>query len=209
MLEVPVYNTSGDKIDSVEVDEKLFGSTVNAPLLKQAIVSYHANRRLGTVVTRSRGMVKGSTRKLFRQKGSGNARRGQIRTHVLRGGGVAFGKKNRDFRKKLPQKMRQAALNSALLAKMLGSDLMILDGLKVEAPKTSEMVAVLKNLNINRSCLLALAELDSNVYLSSRNIKDLAVTITSDLNAFDVATRQKMIVTSEAMKALMSREAAK
>jgi large subunit ribosomal protein L4 len=91
---------------------------------------------------------------------------------------------------------------------MMGSDLMVIDGLKVEAPKTATMAAVLKNLHINRSCLLALSERDSNVYLSSRNLPDLTVRITDELNAFDVATRQKMLVTSEAMSALMNREVA-
>ena len=95
---------------------------------------------------------------------------------------------------------------SALLAKMLGDDLLVIDGLKMNEPKTSHMADVLNNLKINRSCLLALAQRDSNVYLSSRNIADLTVRITEELNAFDVATRMKMLVTSEAMKALMDRE---
>lgn len=206
MLEVSVYNTSGEKIDTIEVDEKLFGSMVNTSLLKQAIVAYHANKRQGTAATRSRGMVTGSTRKLYRQKGTGNARRGAIRTNVLRGGGVAFAKTARDFSKKLPRKMRRAALDSAILAKMLGDDLMVIDGLQATEPKTKQMAEVLDNLKINRSCLLTLAERDRNVYLSSRNIPDLTVRAADDLNAFDVATRQKMLVTSEAMKALISRK---
>ena len=207
MLEVPVYNTGGEKIDTLKVDEALFGTAVNVALLKQAIVTYHANKRQGTATTKGRGEVKGSTRKLFRQKGTGRARRGAVRTNVVRGGGVAFGKKNRDFRKKFPRKMRRAALNSAILAKMLTDDLLVLDGLKIKAPRTARMAEVLKNLKINRSCLLTLAERNSNVYLSARNIQDLTVRITEDLNAFDVATRQKMIVTTEAMKALTGREA--
>ncbi len=206
MLEIPVYNTDGKRIDALKVDQELFGGRVNVVLLKQAIVIYHGNKRQGTATTRSRGMVVGSTRKLFRQKGTGNARRGNVRTNILRGGGVAFGKKNRDFRKKLPRKMRKAALNSAILAKIIGNDLMVVDGLKIDEPKTKDISRVLKNLKINRSCLLALCEPDRNVYLSSRNIPDLTVRVTADLNAFDVATRQKMLVTTEAMTALMSQE---
>jgi len=209
MLEVQVYNTEGEKVDTLKVDEALFGSTVNTPLLKQAIVAYHANKRQGTAASKSRGMVKGSTRKLFRQKGTGNARRGSARTNLLRGGGVAFAKKPRSFRKRLPKKMRKAALNSAILAKMLGEDLMVLQGLHIDAPKTAEMARIINNLNINRSCLLALADRDRNVFLSSRNLPDLTVRVTGELNAFDVATRQKMLVTSEAMQALMSPEADK
>ncbi len=206
MLEIPVYNTNGKKIDALKVDQKLFGGRVNAALLKQAIVIYHGNKRQGTATTKSRGMVTGSTRKLFRQKGTGNARRGNVRTNILRGGGVAFAKKTRDFRRKLPRKMRKAALNSAILAKIIGNDLLVVDGLKIDEPKTRDISQILKNLKINRSCLLTLGERDRNVYLSSRNIPDLTVMVADELNAFDVATRQKMLATTEAMTALMSQE---
>jgi large subunit ribosomal protein L4 len=190
------------------VDEQVFGGKVNISLLKQAIVAYHANRRQGTVQTKTRAEVAGSTRKIYAQKHTGNARRGNIRTNIMRGGGVAFGKRTRDFRKGLPKQMRKAALKSALLAKMLGNDLMVLDGLKAaEAPKTKLMVGLMKNLKINRSCLLALAEYDRNLYLSSRNIADLTIQVAAELNAFDVVTRQKMLITSDAMKTLMAREA--
>ena len=206
MLEVPVYNTSGEKVETLQVDEAAFGGQVNVVLLKQAIVAYHANRRQGSATTRSRSQVVGSTRKLFRQKGTGNARRGARRTNVLRGGGVAFGKSPRDYGKRLPRKMRRAALDSAILAKILGEDLMVVDGLKIEAPRTREMASVLRSLDVNRSCLLALAERDQNIYLSARNISDLTVRIAEELNAFDVATRQKMLVTRDAMQALLGQE---
>ena len=206
MLEVPVYNTSGEKVESLQVDEAAFGGQVNVALLKQAIVAYHANRRQGSATTRSRGLVVGSTRKLFRQKGTGNARRGARRTNVLRGGGVAFAKVPHDYGKRLPRKMRRAALDSAILAKILGEDLMVVDGLKIDAPRTREMAVVLRNLAVDRSCLLALGERDRNVYLSARNIPDLTVRIAEELNAFDVATRQKMLVTREAMQALLGQE---
>ena len=206
MLEVPVYNTDGEQIDALKVDREIFGGRVNAALLKQAVVIYHGNRRQGSAATKSRGMVTGSTRKLFRQKGTGNARRGNVRTNILRGGGVAFAKGKQNFRRKLPQKMRKAALKSAILAKIIGNDLMVVDGLKIDEPKTRDILQVLRNLKINRSCLLTLRERDRSVYLSSRNIPDLTVRIADELNAFDVATRQKMLVTADAMKALMSRE---
>ncbi|HOD79835.1 MAG: 50S ribosomal protein L4 [Planctomycetes bacterium ADurb.Bin126] len=208
MLEVPVYNISGQKIDTLKVDEQVLGGTVNAALVKQAVVAYHANQRQGTAQTKSRADVAGSTRKLYRQKGTGNARRGNVRTNVMKGGGMAFAKRTRDFRQALPKKMRQAALKSAILAKLLGSDLMVLDGLNLDAPKTAQMAKVLQALQINRSCLLTLAQRDANVYLSSRNLPDLTVRIAEELNAYDVATRQKMIVTLDAMKALVGQESA-
>jgi large subunit ribosomal protein L4 len=207
MLELPVYDIDGMKVDTMQVDESLFGRRVNASLLKQAVVAYHANRRQGTSATRSRGMVEGSTRKLYRQKGTGNARRGSIRTNIMRGGGVAFAKRPRDFRKALPKAMRRAALDSAILAKMLGNDLLVVRGLAAEQPKTSMLSTVLRKLNIDRSCLLTLAQRDRNLYLSARNIPDLTVRTADELNAFDVAIRRKMLVTHEAMKLLMDREA--
>ena len=206
MLEVTVYNTSGEKVDTLEVGEDIFGDKVNVSLLKQAVVAYHANKRQGTAITKSRGMVVGSTRKLFRQKGTGNARRGASRTNVVKGGGVAFAKVNRDFSKKLSKKMRQAALKTAILAKIVGQDLLVVEGLKMDSPKTGEMASVMNNLKINRTCLLTIADRDKNVYLSGRNIPDLTVRIAAELNAFDVATRQKMLVTREAMSALMGQE---
>lgn len=204
MLEVPVYNTQGEQVDTLHVDERLFGGTVNTSLLKQAVVTYHANKRQGTVATKSRGLVQGSTKKLFRQKGTGYARRGNIRTNIMRGGGVTFGKETRDFRKKFPRKMRHAALSSALLAKMLSNDLMVLSGLQLDAPKTSALAEIMKNLKINRTCLLTLQDRDRNVYLSSRNIADITVRIASELNAFDILSRRKMVVTSDAMQSLMN-----
>ena len=207
MLEVPVYSVSGEKVDTLQVDEARLGGQVNIPLLKQAIVAYHANRRQGTVRTKSRADVEGSTRKLYRQKGTGQARRGNIRTNIMRGGGMAFAKRPREYRRGLPRAMRKAALKSALLAKILGGDLLIVQGLAAEAPRTKTMAQVLKNLKINRSCLLTLAERDRNLYLSSRNLSDLTVMVAADLNAFDVATRQKMLMTPEAMAAVLKPEA--
>jgi large subunit ribosomal protein L4 len=204
MLEVPIYNTDGLKTGTLEVDEQLFGGQVNIPLLKQAIVTYHANQRQGTSATKNRSKVEGSTKKLFKQKGTGNARRGPVRTNLMKGGGVAFAKVPRDFRKALPKNMRKAALNSAILAKIQGSDLMVVDGLAVDAPKTKKIVAVLENLKINRRVLLTLADRD-------HNIPDVTVRIAAELSAWDVVTRPKMLVTHEAMKAMIAsrQEAAK
>ena len=207
MLSVPVYDIQGRQVDTMKVDEAAFGKRVNVALLKQAIVAYHANRRQGTAATKGRGQVAGSTRKLFRQKGTGSARRGNIRTNLLRGGGVAFAKKPHDFRRKLSKNMRRAALRSAILAKMLGNDLLLIQGLAAKEPKTAFVVGVLRKLKIDRSCLLTLAERDANLYLSSRNIPNLTVRIAEELNAFDVATRQKMLMTTDAMKVLTDREA--
>ena len=118
MIELPVLNREGDEVDRIQVDELQFGGRFRGALLKQAIVMYHANKRQGNAVTKSRGMVTGSTRKLFRQKGTGRARMGTARTVIRRGGGVAFAKQNRDFRKRMPKKQRRLARDSAILEKM-------------------------------------------------------------------------------------------
>ncbi len=202
MVDVPVYNVEGEQIDTLQVDEQAFGGEVNADLIKQAVVTYHANRRQGTAATRNRGLISGTSQKAYRQKGTGRARRGDMKTNLLRGGGVAFAKKPRDFRKRLPKKMRRQALRSAILAKMLAEDLMVIDGLALDEPKTARLAGILRNLKINRTCLLALAARDRALYLSSRNIPDLTVRIAEELNAFDVMTRRKLLLTREAMDAL-------
>ncbi len=204
MLEVPVYNTAGEQIETLKVDDERFGKSVNVALLKQAVVAYHANRRQGTAATKGRGQVAGSTRKLFRQKGTGNARRGPVRTGKVRGGGMTFAKTPHSYRKDLPKKMRRGALNSAILAKILGNDLIVVDGLSMTEPKTKFVAGVLANLKINRSCLLTLAEYDEILFRSARNIPDITVRPVEDLNAFDIATRQKMLLTREAMDKLLN-----
>lgn len=207
MLVVPVYNTAGEKIDTLQIDEARFGTRVNAALLKQAIVAYHANRRRGTAATKGRAQKHGSGRKVFRQKGTGYARRGNVRTNIVRGGGVAFAKTARSFRKGLPRKMRRRALESAILAKILGEDLMVVEGLALAEPKTKFVADALAKLDINRSCLLTLAEADEVLFKSARNIPDVTVRVAAELNAYDVATRQKMLVTREAMDVLLEKPA--
>ena len=207
MLEVPVYNTAGEQIETLKIDDERFGKSVNVALLKQAVVAYHANRRQGTAATKGRGQVEGSTRKIFRQKGTGNARRGPVRTGKVRGGGMTFAKTPHSYRKTLPKKMRRGALNSAILAKILGNDLIVVDGLSLTEPKTKFVAEVLANLKINRSCLLTPAEYDEVLFRSARNIPDITVRPVEELNAFDIATRQKMLLTREAMEKLLSRSA--
>ena len=203
MLEVPVYNVDGQQIETLQVDEGLFGREVNIALLKQAVVAYHTNTHQGSAATKSRSQVAGSGRKLYRQKGTGNARRGPIRSPVMKGGGRAFRKIPHKVRQTLSKQMRRRALDSAILAKLLGSDLVVVDGLKLETPKTKTVAGMLSKLNINRSCLLTLEGPDAVLWRSARNIPRLAVRTVADLNAFDVVTRQKMLLTRGAMDSLL------
>jgi large subunit ribosomal protein L4 len=151
MIEVPVYNQAGAKIDTVQVDEAKLGGEVRRSLLKQAIVMYHANTRQGTAQTKARGEVAGSTRKMFRQKGTGNARTGGIRNPIKKGGGHAKQKRPKSWRQAMPQKARRLARNSAILLKLQANDIRIVDNIAVgEAPKT-KAVAQLNAWDILRN----------------------------------------------------------
>src|SRR3954465_3972056 len=136
MIEVPIYNQAGDKTGTIQVDPAKLGGEVRKNLLKQALVMYHANQRQGTVRTLARGEVAGSTRKMFRQKGTGNARTGGIRNPIKKGGGHAKQKRPKDSRQARPNKARRAARDSALLSKFQSNDVRIIDAIKLDGPKT-------------------------------------------------------------------------
>ena len=206
MIDVAVYNREGKELESLQVDEGVFGGVVRHPLLKQAIVMYHANKRVGTAATKSRSMVKGSGCKLFRQKGTGNARVGNARTGKRVGGGVTFAKVARDFGKDMPKKQRRLATNSAILSKLQDGSVVVVDELNFETPKTKDFVAILSNLKIDRSCLVTTREQDNNVYKSARNISKVAVIKVADLNAGDICNRQKMLITKEAFETLINQD---
>jgi large subunit ribosomal protein L4 len=204
MLDVPVYNESGDQIETISVDESLLGGRVRPALLKQAAVMYLANQRIGTAATRSRGMIIGSTRKLFRQKGTGNARMGTIRTPVRRGGGVAFAKKLRDFRQDMPKKMRRLARNNAVLAKILGGDLLLVDQLQYDQPKTKRFATMLRALKADAGCVVAIPRLEPNVYKSGRNIPKTEIRLVEQLNAYEILRRKRLVMTKEGLAMLLS-----
>ncbi|MCK5226380.1 MAG: 50S ribosomal protein L4 [Planctomycetes bacterium] len=198
MIDINVYNKSGKEVGSLKVDEAVLGGRVRHALLKQAIVMYHANKRQGTATTKSRGMVSGSTRKLFKQKGTGNARVGNARTGKRVGGGVTFAKIVRDFGKSMPKKQRRLATNSAILAKLLNSDVVVIDELNFQKPCTKDFADILGNLKIDRGCLVTLGEQNTDVYKSARNIPRVAVMKADDLNAGDICNHRKMLFTREA-----------
>ena len=206
MIDVKVYNREGKEVESLQVDEAVFGSEVRYPLLKQAIVMYHANKRVGTSATKSRGMVDGSTRKIYKQKGTGHARMGSVRSPVRVGGGVTFAKVARDFGKDMPKKQRRLACDSALLAKLQKGGVVVVDELNFEAPKTAEFARVLGNLNIDRSCLVTIGQQDDNVYKSVRNIPKVDVMVMNDLNAGDICNKQKVLFTKDAFVALLDKK---
>jgi large subunit ribosomal protein L4 len=198
MLNVPVYNESGEQIGQEQIDEALLGGTVNHALLKQAVVMYHANRRQGTVAQKTRSEVEGSSRKLYRQKGTGRARMGNLRTPVRRGGGRAFPRKQRDFRLDMPRKMRRLARCQAVLAKITSSDALIVDGLAFSEPKTKRFAAVLEALHADRGCVFATNGIDTTLLKSGRNIPQAQIVNVADLNAFDILKRRRLVFTKDA-----------
>jgi len=206
MIDLAVYNTDGQEVDSLKVDESALGGSVRYPLLKQAIVMYHANKRVGTAATKGRSMAVGSGRKLFRQKGTGFARVGNRRTGKRVGGGVTFAKVARDFRKRMPKKQRRLARDSAILAKLLSNNVVVVDGLNFEKPHTGDFVSVLINLKIERSCLVTISDYDTNLCKSAKNIPKVAVMPVAELNAGAICSHRKILFTKEALKRVLNFE---
>ena len=200
MIEVPVLNIEGQEVGKFSVDEALLGTVVRPALLKQAVVRHHANQRQGTVATKDRGEVEGSTKKLYAQKHTGNARRGNIRTNVMKGGGVTFGKRPRDFRQDMPLKQRRLARNNAILSKILSGNLRLMEALAFATPKTKEVVRVLKALDADRSVLIATQGIDRNVWLGGRNIPKAVIKPAAEINAYDVLSTRTMVITKAAFE---------
>ena len=206
MIDLAVYNKDGKEIESLKVDEAALGGTVRYPLLKQAIVMYHANKRVGTAANKGRSMVAGSSKKLFRQKGTGNARVGNIRTGKRVGGGVTFAKTLRDFGKRMPKKQKKLARNSAILAKLLSNNIVIVNELSFEKPRTRDFLSILNNLKIERSCLVTISSTDANLYKSAKNVPRVAIMPVNDLNAGDICRYNKMVFTKEAFLSILNKD---
>jgi large subunit ribosomal protein L4 len=206
MIDIAIYNRQGEEIESLKVDESVFGGVVRHALIKQAIVMYQANKRIGAAATKQKSLVEGSTRKLYKQKGTGNARAGQVRTPTRKGGGVAFGKAVRDFSRTMPRKQRRLACDSAILAKLQSGNVVVVDELNFKAPKTKEFATVLKNLKIGRSCIVAVTESNESLYKSMRNVPRMDLMRVTELNAGSICNRQKMLFTKEAFLTLLNRQ---
>jgi large subunit ribosomal protein L4 len=204
MIEVPVFNQAGDEVEKFQVDEAKLGGEVRRNLLKQAIVYYHANQRQGTVQTQARGEVAGSTRKMFRQKGTGNARTGGIRNPIKVGGGHAKQKRPKEWRQALPKKARQLATKNAILSKIQSNDLKIVTEIKLEAPKTKYVAAMYKALKLDRSVLLALAGKDEAVEKAARNIYRTTLTTVSQLNTWEILRSRTLLVTKAGLEQLLA-----
>jgi large subunit ribosomal protein L4 len=206
MVNLPVYDRTGSQVGQYEIDVQELAPRINRQLLHDVVVMYQANRRQGTHKTKSRGEVSGSTRKMYRQKGTGNARAGSRRSGIRRGGGHIHAVVPRDYSYRLPRKAVQLATRMAIASKILDEQLVVVDDLKFESPRTKDMAAVLQALGLKgTSTLVTTAEHDANVYRSARNIDRVTVSPVAGLNAWNVLRPKRMLVTRAALDTIRQR----
>jgi large subunit ribosomal protein L4 len=201
-MEVPVLNMGGQEVNQIELPADIFEAKINRGLMHQALVRQLANARLGTHSTKTRSEVRFSTRKIYRQKGTGRARHGSRRAPIFVGGGIAHGPKPRDYTKKMPRQMRRAALRSALSAKAKAGDILVIDEVTMERPKTKDMVALMRQLAGERSVLLLMADRDENVELSARNLPDVKTLRAMYLNIRDLLGFEKIVMPLAALEVI-------
>ncbi|HEX3999936.1 MAG TPA: 50S ribosomal protein L4 [Pirellulales bacterium] len=200
MASLTVYDRTGKEVGTYDIDPTDLAPRINKQLLHDAVVMYQSNLRLGTAQTKSRGMVAGTTKKMYRQKGTGNARAGSRRSGIRRGGGHIFAKSPRDWSYRLPRKALQLATRMALASKLRDGQITVVDELKFDAPKTRDMTAIIGALkHEGRSLLVATAAHDANVYKSARNIPNVSVVPVGDLNAWLVLRPSQLLVTKTAL----------
>ncbi len=199
MANVSVYNMEGKAVDSMELNDAVFGVKVNEHLVHLAVVQQLANKRQGTQSAKTRAEVSGGGRKPWRQKGTGHARQGSIRSPQWKGGGVVFAPKPRDYSFKLNRKEKRLALKSALTSRVADDKIIVLDVLNFDGIKTKKMVAVLDNLNINKA-LVVLGEKDDNVILSARNIPSVRTALPNSINVYDILKYDTLVLTKDAVK---------
>ncbi|MDY7076815.1 MAG: 50S ribosomal protein L4 [Chloroflexota bacterium] len=201
---VPIYNASGEEVGEVELSSDIFETSINVSLMHQAFVRQMANARQGTHSTKSRGEVNRTKAKWYRQKGTGRARHGSRNANLFVGGGVAHGPKPRNYTKKMPRKMRRAALRSALSAKAAENQVVVLDALEMEVPKTKEMVAMLSSLGLDDRVLILLSERNESVEKSARNLPQVKTLRASYLNIRDLLGYDHVLVPMDALRVVES-----
>jgi large subunit ribosomal protein L4 len=206
MPKLTIYDRKGKKVGTYNVEPTDFAPRISKQLLHDAVVMYQANIRQGSHETKSRGMVAGSTKKMYRQKGTGNARAGSKRSGIRRGGGHIHRIHNRDYSYRLPRKALQAATRMALASKVRDDELLVIDDLSLAAPRTKDMAAILKYLDFpkGQSLLVATAKHEPNVYRSARNIAGVSVSPAADLNALSILSSRKVLVTKAALDDLVA-----
>ena len=199
-MQVPVYSLAGEVVKHIEISDDVFGVPLNQAVVHQAMVRQRADARQGTAKTKTRSEVSGSSRKLFRQKHTGLARAGSRRAPLRRGGGIAFGPQPRSYRQAMPKKMRQLALRCVLSAKAGDGELMVLEQLRLDEPRTKEMVRILAALGVDSSALIATSEPEENVVKSARNLAGIKTIPASLLNVVDILSYKMLLMTEAAVR---------
>lgn len=198
MPKIKVLNMKGEEIKEIDLPEELFAATISEASVHQAVVNQLANKRQGTQSAKTRAEVRGGGRKPWRQKGTGRARQGSIRSPQWKGGGVVFAPKPRDYSYKLPRSTRQAALRSALTSKFEEGKLVVVDNITFDAPKTKDMVNFISNVGAVKP-LIVTEKVDKNVYISARNLQKTAVTFADLINVYDIIKHDTLVVSEAAL----------
>jgi len=204
MPAVDVKNIKGKKVTTIDLVENIFNVPVKSSVLHEVVTMQLANRRAGTASVKHRSDVKGSTRKLFRQKGTGRARRGDIKAPLLRGGGVVFGPDGRRYAFKVPKKVSKLALKMALSSKLQANELIVLDKFELKQIKTKDFIELLTGLNLTNA-LIVTAEINENLELSSRNVPDIKVLRSEGLNVYDILKYKTLILLEPVIKNIEGR----
>ena len=207
MISVPVKNMQGEVVGTYEFADSELSASINKQLMHDVVVMYESNQRVGTARTKSRGEVRGTTQKMYRQKGTGRARAGSRRSPVRTGGGHTFAKRPKDWSYRMPKKAIRSATRMAILSKFIDGQAIVLDDLSVSTPKTKVVVEMFRALGVDSSCMIAINSADVNVWKSCRNIPATSLSPAASLNAYGVLQRKQFIVTREAMDALRGLDA--
>lgn len=200
MAKVTMLNMAGTEAGTIELKDEIFGIEPNANAVHAVVVNYLANQRQGTQSAKTRGEVRGGGRKPFRQKGTGRHRQGSTTDPSQVGGGIAFAPKPRDYRYTVPKKLKRLAMKSALSAKVQDNEIIVLDELKFDAPKTKEMIKVLENVKANKKALIITAEKDENIVKSAANIPGVRTALVGSMNVYEIVNYNSFIVTKEAIE---------
>ena len=199
MTSVALYNQDGSQNGTVELNDAIFAVEVNQNAEYEAILRQRASLRQGTHAVKNRSAVRGGGKKPWRQKGTGRARQGSIRAPQFRGGGIVFGPTPRSYNYRLPRKVRQLAIKSALTEKLAANSFVVVDGLNFDAPKTKEFAGVLNNLNVNEKTLIVVTDDDKFAALSARNLANVTVVTPAGVNILNVVDAQKIVITKSAL----------
>jgi large subunit ribosomal protein L4 len=200
MPKVALFNVSGTQVGEVELSDSVFGIEPHSHILNEAVLMQRASMRLGTHKVKGRSEVRGGGRKPWKQKGTGRARQGSIRAPQWKGGGIVFGPTPRSYAYKLPKKVRRIAIKSALSSKVISNEIIVLDQLLLNQPKTKEFAAILGNLKVDRKALVVTAGYEENVALSARNIPGVKFVVAEGINVLDVMVYDKLIITKDAIQ---------